>query len=94
MDSQGRSEHPCPRRASFGTLLIENPRWLCGELMLVPGGVPTPLSSSCCPVQARSFVRGSQVQESLISAPAIPSLRVLASALGGAGVHVPVWANV
>lgn len=78
----------------WDSLLIENPRWLYGELMLVPGGVQTPLSSSRCPCKHGSFVRGSQVQESLISAPATPSLRVLASALGGAGVHVPVWANV
>ena len=37
---------------------------------------------------------GFQIQESLITAPATPSLRILASALGGAGVHVLVWANV
>lgn len=42
----------------WDSLLIDNPRWLYGELMLVPGGVQTPLSSSRCPVQAWQLRQG------------------------------------
>lgn len=43
----------------WDSLLIENPRRLCCELMLVLGGVPTPLSSSRGrPMQARQLRQG------------------------------------
>lgn len=42
----------------WDSLLIENPRRLCRELMLVLGGVPTPLSSSRRPMQARQLRQG------------------------------------